>query len=69
MPSDTTEQIDYYLAEHRLADRVRAGGGGAHDQENIAVHKLGLRELWEIRARNSLMGGKLVALMLSLRDR
>jgi len=69
MPSNATEQIDYYLAEYHLADRVRAGGGLAHEQENITVHELGLRELWEMHARNSLGDGKLVTLLLSLRDR
>lgn len=67
MPSNATEQIDYYLAEYRSADRITAGGGLSEEQENITVHELALADLWAMHRRNQLADGKLVMLLLALR--
>jgi nudix-type nucleoside diphosphatase (YffH/AdpP family) len=69
IPAIATEQLDFYLAEYRDADRVAIGGGLAHEQENITVHELPLAELWARYEAKRLLDGKLVTVLLALRLR
>ena len=67
MPSNSTEQIDYYLAPYGAADRTGEGGGAADEQEHIRVHEPTLAELWQMLEDKQLRDGKLVLLLQALR--
>jgi nudix-type nucleoside diphosphatase (YffH/AdpP family) len=67
MPSNATEQIDYFLAPYATADRIALGGGLAEEQESITVHEVSLADLWTRFEQGELPDGKLVTLLLALR--
>jgi nudix-type nucleoside diphosphatase (YffH/AdpP family) len=69
MPSNATEEIDYFLAPYTAEDRIATGGGLAEEQENISVHELPLAQLWAMYEEKTLLDGKLVTLLLALRVR
>lgn len=69
MPSNSTEQIDYYLAPYRDEDRRGEGGGSDEEQERTTVYELPLVELWRKVERNELRDGKLLILLQALRIR
>jgi len=69
MPSNSTEQIDYYLASYGASDRVGPGGGLDEEQEHILVHELSLAELWHMVEERRLRDGKLLTLLQALRIR
>lgn len=69
MPSNSTEEIDYFLASYGSGDRIGTGGGLAHEQENITVHELPLAALWSSHEKGLVQDVKLVVLLLTLRLR
>lgn len=66
MPSNSTEQIDYYLAPYRITDRKGVGGGLDEEQEQISVHELPLSKLWCMAQSKKLFDGKLMMLLQAL---
>lgn len=69
MPSNSTEQINYYLAPYCQADRTGDGGGAIDEQEYIHVHEPRLGELWTMVEEKRLRDAKLVLLLQALRIR
>jgi nudix-type nucleoside diphosphatase (YffH/AdpP family) len=69
MPGVSTEQMDLFLGEYSEADRVGAGGGVAHEHENIEVIELPLSRLAAMADSGELHDMKLLLLLLSLRLR
>jgi len=69
MPSNSTEQIDYFLAPYLTEDRTGEGGGLDEEGEQIKVHELPLAELWRMVEDKTLRDGKLLTLLQALRIR
>lgn len=69
MPAACNEQLDYFLAEYRAADRVAAGGGLDEEHEHITVHERSLDALWTELASQKLADAKLAFLLMALRLR
>ncbi len=68
MPAVSTERLSLYLAPYSLADRTSAGGGLAHDHEDIEVIEMRLDDLWE-KGMAALADMKTAILVLALRER
>ncbi|WP_333573194.1 NUDIX hydrolase [Sphingomonas sp.] len=68
MPAVSTERLSLYLAPYSLADRTGAGGGLAHDHEDIEVIEMRLDELWAM-GMPALADMKTAILVLALRER
>jgi len=69
MPGISTEGVHLFLAEYRAADRVGAGGGLAHETEEIEVVELALPALAALADRGALHDLKTLALVQTLRLR
>jgi len=69
IPGSSTEHIDMFLAPYGETDRVGAGGGLAHEHENIVVVELPLAELARMADAGGLADLKTLALVLTLRLR
>lgn len=69
MPAACNEQLDYFLAEYREANRVAAGGGLDEEHEHITVHELSLDALWTQMTNQQLGDAKLAFLLMALRLR
>lgn len=69
MPSNSTEQIDFYLAPYGEVDRCGEGGGLADELEDIRVHEMPLGELWRMFEDKQLYDAKLVLLLQTLHIR
>jgi 8-oxo-dGTP pyrophosphatase MutT (NUDIX family) len=69
IPGSSTEHIDMFLAPYGAADRVSAGGGLAHEHENIVVVELPLAELARMADAGGLADLKTLALTQTLRLR
>ena len=69
MPAFSTERLSLFLAPYRQANRVGEGGGAATEHENIIVHEIALRDLWQRAAAGALRDLKTVFLLQSLRLR
>lgn len=68
MPAVSTERLSLYLAPYSLADRTSAGGGLAHDHEDIEVIEMRLDDLWA-KGMAALADMKTAILVLALRER
>lgn len=68
MPAVSTERLSLYLAPYSLADRVSAGGGLAHEHEDIEVIEMRLDDLWAM-GMEALADMKTALLVLALRER
>jgi hypothetical protein len=68
MPAVSTERLSLYLAPYSLADRTGAGGGLAHDHEDIEVIEMRLDDLWA-EGMAALADMKTAILVLALRER
>lgn len=66
MPSNSTEQVDYYLAPYKGTDRKGAGGGVSEEHEQISVHELPLSDLWGMLENKKLLDSKLIILLQTL---
>ena len=69
MPGISTEQMHLYLARYHDGSRTGAGGGNAHEHENIIVVELALRELAAMADDFRLTDMKTLALVQTLRLR
>jgi nudix-type nucleoside diphosphatase (YffH/AdpP family) len=69
MPGVSTERIDLYLAAYAESDRVTAGGGLAHEDEDIEVVEMPLAELAALTDAGRLVDMKTLVLALALRAR
>ncbi|WP_294255150.1 NUDIX hydrolase [uncultured Sphingomonas sp.] len=68
MPAVSTERLSLYLAPYSPADRTSAGGGLAHDHEDIEVIEMRLDDLWA-KGMAALADMKTAILILALRER
>lgn len=68
MPAVSTERLSLYLAPYSLADRTSAGGGLAHEHEDIEVVEMRLDDLWAM-GMEALADMKTALLVLALRER
>jgi nudix-type nucleoside diphosphatase (YffH/AdpP family) len=68
-PGVSTERMALYLAEYRAEDRVGDGGGVAHEEEEVRVVEMGLKELAALMAADGLVDMKTLALVQALRLR
>jgi nudix-type nucleoside diphosphatase (YffH/AdpP family) len=62
----STEQVQLYLAEYSAEDRVAPGGGAEGENENIAVHEIGLDELRDLALCGGLTDAKTLILAQAL---
>ncbi|KQT42958.1 NUDIX hydrolase [Aureimonas sp. Leaf454] len=69
MPGVSTECADLYLAEFSDEDRVSSGGGLAHEDEDIEVVEVPLRDLAAMADAGELRELKAFALLAALRLR
>jgi nudix-type nucleoside diphosphatase (YffH/AdpP family) len=69
MPGISTERIHCFLAPYGAEDRIAAGGGLAHEDEQIVVVEMQLAELAARADRGELRDGKTLALLQTLRLR
>ncbi|MGD0191419.1 MAG: NUDIX hydrolase [Rhizomicrobium sp.] len=69
MPGLSTERMNLFLARYSPADRVAAGGGEAHEHEDIAVVELSLGDVAAMADAGTLNDLKTLALVQTLRVR
>ena len=69
MPGISTERMHLYLARYHDGSRIGAGGGNAHEHENMIVVELSLRELAAMADDGRLTDLKALALVQTLRLR
>lgn len=62
-PGSVTEIIHFFAAEYTDAMKVSAGGGLAHEQENIDVLELGFAQAYEMIASGAIKDGKTIMLL------
>lgn len=65
-PGISTERLTLFLAPYRAADRTGAGGGLAHENENITVVEVPLADLQAAMTRRELPDLKTFALLQAL---
>jgi nudix-type nucleoside diphosphatase (YffH/AdpP family) len=69
MPGVSTERMSLFLAQYAPSDRVAAGGGHAHEHENITVVEMPLKALADMADDGTLNDLKTLALVQTLRVR
>jgi nudix-type nucleoside diphosphatase (YffH/AdpP family) len=69
MPGVSTEHMDLFLGEYNEADRISAGGGVAHEHENIEVIEMPLANLAAMANSGGLQDMKTLLLLQTLRLR
>ena len=69
MPAVSTERIHLFLAPYRACDRTGAGGGLAHEGEDISVEVLALDALARMADNGALSDMKTMLLVYALRHR
>lgn len=68
-PGVSTERMALYLAEYGAEDRVGDGGGVAHEDEEVRVVEMGLKDLAAMMASEALVDMKTLVLVQTLRLR
>jgi len=66
MIPSSTERVQLYLAAYAAADVVGPGGGAEGEDENIAVHEIGLDELRHLALSGALEDAKTLILAQAL---
>ena len=69
MPGVSTERMTLYLAEYRAEDRVADGGGVAHEDEEVRVVEMSLKDLAALMAAEGFVDMKTLVLLQALRLR
>lgn len=69
MPGVSTERMTLYLAEYRAENRVAAGGGVAHEDEEVRVVEMSLQDLAAAMAAAGVVDMKTLVLVQALRLR
>ena len=69
MPGVSTERMTLYLAEYRAEDRVADGGGVAHEDEEVRVVEMSLKDLAAWMAAEGFVDMKTLVLFQALRLR
>ncbi|MCK9684327.1 NUDIX domain-containing protein [Scleromatobacter humisilvae] len=62
-PGSVTEKLHFFVAAYDDADRRHAGGGDAHEGEDIEVLELPLRRALEMIASGEIQDGKTIMLL------
>jgi len=62
-PGSVTERIFFFVGEYTAADKVSAGGGEAHEGEDIEVLELSLDRALEMVASGEICDGKTIMLL------
>ena len=62
-PGSVTEKLHFFIAEYEPQDRVRTGGGLAHEGEDIEVIEMPLAEALAGIASGAIEDGKTVMLL------
>lgn len=65
-PGAVTERITLFLADYGAQDRVSAGGGHAHEGEDIEILELPLAEVRRMLAAGEIIDAKTVMLVMFL---
>jgi nudix-type nucleoside diphosphatase (YffH/AdpP family) len=62
-PGSVTERLHFFVARYRAADRISAGGGNAHEGEDIEVLELDIDEALARVADGRICDGKTIMLL------
>lgn len=62
-PGSVTEKLHFFAAEYEAHDRVAAGGGDAHEGEDIEVIELPLAQALEMIGSGAIQDGKTIMLL------
>jgi GDP-mannose pyrophosphatase NudK len=62
-PGSVTEKLHFFAAAYEAADRVAAGGGHAHEGEDIEVLELPLKQALDMIANGAIQDGKTIMLL------
>ena len=62
-PGSVKERLSFFLAHYSPADRISAGGGSAHEGEDIEVLELPLAEALALVKRGEIVNSKTVILL------
>jgi GDP-mannose pyrophosphatase NudK len=62
-PGSVTELLYFFVAEYTASQKVHAGGGVAHEQENIEVLEIKLGEAMRMVAAGEIKDGKTIMLL------
>lgn len=62
-PGSVTEKLHFFAAEYSSSDRLSAGGGNAHEGEDIEVLELGLAEALRMIGSGAIQDGKTIMLL------
>jgi nudix-type nucleoside diphosphatase (YffH/AdpP family) len=65
-PGSVTEKLSFFLGEYRPEDRVSAGGGNAHEGEDIEVLELAFTEALAMAADGRISDAKTILLLQAL---
>jgi nudix-type nucleoside diphosphatase (YffH/AdpP family) len=63
-PGSVTEKLHFFVAEYAPGDRVSAGGGNAHEGEDIEVLEVPFGEAMAMIERGEIVDGKTIMLLL-----
>jgi nudix-type nucleoside diphosphatase (YffH/AdpP family) len=63
-PGSVTEKLHFFVAEYTAGDRISAGGGVAHEGEDIEVVELPFGEALAMIDRGDIVDGKTIMLLL-----
>jgi nudix-type nucleoside diphosphatase (YffH/AdpP family) len=66
-PGSVTERIIFFTARYSPADRVFAGGGAAHEGEDIEVLEMGLTQALAMAGRGEIRDAKTILLLQHLK--
>lgn len=62
-PGAVSERISLFVADYNLADRVTAGGGLAHEHEDIEVIEMPLLAAYDLIASGDILDAKTIILL------
>jgi nudix-type nucleoside diphosphatase (YffH/AdpP family) len=63
-PGSVTEKLHFFIAEYTADDRIAAGGGVAHEGEDIEVLEVAFAEALAMIDRGEIVDGKTIMLLL-----